>query len=92
MKNKTFRFTLTIIILGFVSILSAQTITQTEFLDQLKQTHPIFEKERLTAQIEEVMKKQKKPTIKITGTQVFQLFQFQEKCETMIFFQCLFYK
>lgn len=30
----------------------AQTITQEEFLDQLRQKHPLFEKERLTAQIE----------------------------------------
>lgn len=30
----------------------AQTITQDEFLDQLKQLHPLFEKEKMTAQIE----------------------------------------
>ena len=36
----------------FVIPLPAQTITQDEFLDQLKQVHPLFEKEKLTAQIE----------------------------------------
>lgn len=35
------------------SLLQAQTITQDEFLDQLRQIHPLFEKERLSAQIAE---------------------------------------
>jgi outer membrane protein TolC len=30
----------------------AETITQEEFLDQLKQLHPLFERERMTSQIE----------------------------------------
>ena len=33
--------------------LSAETITQNEFLDRLKQTHPLFVKEKLATQIEE---------------------------------------
>lgn len=31
----------------------AGTISQSDFLDQLEETHPMFEKERLTAQIEQ---------------------------------------
>ncbi|MBN4081106.1 TolC family protein [Caldithrix abyssi] len=37
---------------GLSSLSQAQTITLDEFLDQLKQKHPLFEKERLTVQIE----------------------------------------
>jgi len=37
---------------GFVIPLYAQTITQEEFLNQLKQLHPVFEKEKLTARIQ----------------------------------------
>ena len=40
---------------GFFSLAPltrAQTITQEEFLDQLKQVHPIFEEEEITSQIE----------------------------------------
>lgn len=36
---------------------NAQTITQEEFLNQLKQKHPLFEKEKLTAQIEKEERK-----------------------------------
>lgn len=44
-----------LILMGLYSLSSlsqAQTITLDQFLDQLKQTHPLFEKERLTVQIE----------------------------------------
>jgi outer membrane protein TolC len=34
----------------------AETITQQQFLDQLKQTHPLFEREALTARIEQEAK------------------------------------
>ncbi|MGB2980174.1 MAG: TolC family protein [Candidatus Zixiibacteriota bacterium] len=47
--------TILLVITGFCSITSfsrAQTITQEEFLNQLKQMHPVFEKEKLKAQIE----------------------------------------
>lgn len=40
---------------GFFSLAPwtrAQTITQEEFLDQLRQVHPMFEKEKMTSQIE----------------------------------------
>ena len=37
---------------SFAPLTRAQTITQEKFLDQLKQVHPIFEKERMTSQIE----------------------------------------
>ena len=43
------------IIVGFSSLTSpidAQVITQEEFLNQLKQLHPLFERERMTADIE----------------------------------------
>jgi outer membrane protein TolC len=36
----------------FFSLLQAQTITQEEFLNHLKKIHPLFDKEKLTAQIE----------------------------------------
>ena len=32
----------------------AQTITQDEFLNQLQQVHPLFEKEKITSQIEKM--------------------------------------
>lgn len=35
-----------------LSLLCAQTITLEEFLEQLKKEHPLFEKERITAQLE----------------------------------------
>jgi len=35
-----------------ISVLHAQTITQEEFLNQLKERHPLFDKEKLTAQIQ----------------------------------------
>jgi hypothetical protein len=41
-----------VVCLGLTIAAGAQTITQQEFLDQLKDHHPLFEKERLTAQIE----------------------------------------
>ncbi len=47
---------LLIFLIGLVSFttqLSAQTITLNAFLEQLQLKHPIFEKERLTAQIEQ---------------------------------------
>ena len=40
-----------LILIGLFSVLKTQTITLDEFLDQLQQTHPLFEKERLTVQI-----------------------------------------
>lgn len=42
-----------VIILGLCACLFADTITQDEFLDQLKKTHPLFAREKLTTQIEE---------------------------------------
>lgn len=47
--------TILLLITGFYSLTSllyAQTITQEEFLNQLRRVHPVFEKEKLTAQIE----------------------------------------
>jgi outer membrane protein TolC len=41
------------VFLCFASVSFAQTITKEEFLSQLKQVHPLFEKEELTALIEE---------------------------------------
>lgn len=41
------------VVLSICACLSADTITQDEFLDRLKQTHPLFAKEKLTTQIEE---------------------------------------
>jgi len=37
---------------GTLSLLKAQTITLDDFLNQLQQAHPMFEKERLTVQID----------------------------------------
>lgn len=39
-------------LLSLPSLLFSQTINLNEFLNQLQQTHPFFEKEKLTAQIE----------------------------------------
>ena len=49
-----------LVLAGLYSLFSlsfAQSITQEEFLNQLKQKHPLFEKERLTAQIEKEQRK-----------------------------------
>ena len=40
-------------LLMMATTISAGTISQESFLEQLKQTHPLFEKEKLTAQIEQ---------------------------------------
>jgi hypothetical protein len=49
----TRRYLLTLVaFLGAMSLLQAQTITLDEFLNQLQQAHPLFEKERLTVQID----------------------------------------
>jgi hypothetical protein len=40
------------VICNYFSLLQAQTITLDEFLNQLRQTHPLFEKERLTVRID----------------------------------------
>lgn len=42
------------IILGLCTFLSADTITQNEFLDRLKKTHPLFVREKLASQVEEM--------------------------------------
>jgi outer membrane protein TolC len=39
--------------IGIVPCADANTITQKEFLDRLKHTHPLFKKEKLTVQIEQ---------------------------------------
>ncbi len=52
MNNFKSTLLLFIALSGFPSLLLAQTITQEEFLNQLKQLHPIFEKEKLIAEIE----------------------------------------
>jgi len=44
---------LKIVLLTSFSLISAQTITLHEFINQLKDAHPLFEKERLTTQIEQ---------------------------------------
>ncbi|UCC78265.1 MAG: TolC family protein [Candidatus Zixiibacteriota bacterium] len=41
------------VLFNFISIGSAQTMTREEFLAQLKAAHPLFEKEELSAEIEE---------------------------------------
>jgi len=41
-----------LMLFGLPSLGLAQTITQEEFLDHLKQIHPLFEKEKLSAEIE----------------------------------------
>jgi outer membrane protein TolC len=40
------------VICNYFSLLQAQTITMDQFLNQLQQAHPLFEKERLTVQID----------------------------------------
>ena len=42
-----------VLIAGIGTIAHADTVSQASFLEQLKESHPIFEKEKLTAQIEE---------------------------------------
>jgi len=43
---------LVVIVLGLYHIIPAQTITQEEFLGKLRRTHPLFQKEELTIEIE----------------------------------------
>ena len=52
MKNLKVMFLLLAVLPSMPYLLQAQTITQDEFLNRLKQLHPLFEKEELTAQIE----------------------------------------
>jgi len=52
MKQFKFILLLVAVICNFFSLLQAQTITIDEFLNQLKEFHPLFEKERLTVQID----------------------------------------
>jgi outer membrane protein TolC len=52
MKQFKFILLLVAVICNFFSLLQAQTITIDEFLNQLKEVHPLFEKERLTVQID----------------------------------------
>ena len=47
---------LLLLFVGFCAVSShseGRTITQEQFLDQLRQTHPLFEREELTARIEQ---------------------------------------
>jgi len=44
---------LKVVLLNSFSLISAQTITISDFINQLKEVHPLFEKERLTTQIEQ---------------------------------------
>ena len=52
MKNIKFLLIISAVIFYQPAIALAQTITQSQFLDQLKQRHPLFEKEKLSAEIE----------------------------------------
>jgi len=52
MKRLNLALILIVTLSGFLCQTMAQTITQDEFLNQLKRVHPLFEKERITAQIE----------------------------------------
>ena len=52
MKSLKVIFLLFIALLSMPYLLHAQTISQDEFLDQLERSHPLFEKEKLTTQIE----------------------------------------
>jgi outer membrane protein TolC len=52
MKNRRRISLLVLGLTGAASVVHGQTITREEFLNELKQVHPLFEKERLTAQIE----------------------------------------
>ena len=53
MTVKRFALLFTAGLLGYGVQSSAETITQEGFLAHLRQTHPLFEKEKLTAQIEQ---------------------------------------
>ena len=52
MKNIKFLLIISAAVFYLPVIARAQTITQSQFLEQLKQRHPLFDKEKLTAQIE----------------------------------------
>jgi outer membrane protein TolC len=52
MKHTKLNFLMLIAFYCTLSLLKAQTITLDEYLDQLQRTHPLFEKERLTVQID----------------------------------------
>jgi hypothetical protein len=52
MKNIKFLLIISTVIFCLPAIVQAQTITKSQFLDQLKQRHPLFDKEKLVAQIE----------------------------------------
>lgn len=56
MRNYKLFFILFVIIIHIGAIANGGTISQDSFLEQLKQTHPLFEKEKLTAQIEKKRK------------------------------------
>ncbi len=52
MKNSKLMLLVFIWLYSLSSLSQAQTITMVQFLDELKQVHPLFEKERLTVEIE----------------------------------------
>ncbi len=59
---------LLVVISNFPSSLEAKTITQDQFLNQLKELHPLLEKEKLSARIE------KEEQASLLGTQDWNLF------------------
>ncbi|MCP4704205.1 MAG: TolC family protein [candidate division Zixibacteria bacterium] len=52
MKIIRYAFLIVIFLMLLGNYIQAQTVTRDQFLDQLKQSHPLFEKERLTSEIE----------------------------------------